>query len=97
MRGLPGESCDTRDPMVRQKLPDAVRRTKSIGVKATETEKAAWSAAARTDGRTLSQWIARRCNGESATPPVFTPPAAPLPPQPAQPAPVKHPPRRRGR
>lgn len=49
------------------------KRTKNVGVKATPAEHAAWQAAADADGRTLSSWIARRCNGQPATAPVFEP------------------------
>jgi hypothetical protein len=47
------------------------KRDQNIGVKATLAERRAWEAAARADGRTLSTWIARRCNGQPTTAPVF--------------------------
>jgi hypothetical protein len=62
-------------------------RTKNVTLKATEAEHAAWSAAAKADGRTLSQWLARRANGEPTTPPMMLAPPV-FPPQPAQPAPA---------
>lgn len=45
-------------------------RTESIGVRCTAAEKSAWTAAAEKDGRSLSSWIVRRCNGEPATKPT---------------------------
>lgn len=42
----------------------------TIGLRATATEREAWERAARRDGRTLSAWIVRRCNGEPTTAPV---------------------------
>jgi hypothetical protein len=45
----------------------------TIGLRATAAEREAWEIAARRDGRTLSAWIVRRCNGEPTTAPV--PPA----------------------
>lgn len=53
--------------------PPGKKRSENIGVKATPAERRAWTAAAEKDGRTLSAWIARRCNGQDATPPVFEP------------------------
>jgi len=46
----------------------------------TEAERAAWEEAARLDGRTLSAWIVRRCNGEPTVAPVL--PARPAAPKP---------------
>jgi hypothetical protein len=48
-------------------------RTAVIGVRATKAEHAAWEAAAKADGRSLSSWIARRCNGQPATAPALPP------------------------
>ena len=52
------------------------KRAAAIGLRATAAEREAWANAARQDGRTLSAWIVRRCNGEPTTAPV----------QPAQPS-----------
>jgi hypothetical protein len=66
------------------------KRDQNIGVKATLAERRAWEAAARADGRTLSTWIARRCNGQPTTAPMFGPgelgdQAEPEPPRPKAP------------
>jgi len=45
-----------------------------IGVRVTEAERLAWEEAARLDGRTLSAWVRRRCNGEKTTAPKRKPP-----------------------
>ncbi len=52
------------------------KRAAMIGLRATAAERRAWEIAARQDGRTLSAWIVRRCNGEPTTAPV---PPAPSP------------------
>jgi len=44
-----------------------------IGVRATKAEHEAWNAAAEADGRSLSSWIVRRCNGQPATAPALPP------------------------
>ena len=46
------------------------KRAAAIGLRATAAEREAWANAARQDGRTLSAWIVRRCNGEPTTAPV---------------------------
>lgn len=46
------------------------KRAAAIGLRATAAERRAWEIAARQDGRTLSAWIVRRCNGEPTTAPV---------------------------
>lgn len=53
-------------------MPSVRPRKKAtmIGLRTTAAERAAWERAAETDGRSLSDWIARRCNGESTTAPV---------------------------
>jgi len=48
----------------------ATKRGTMIGLRATAAERGAWEKAAAKDGRTLSAWIARRCNGEPTTAPV---------------------------
>jgi hypothetical protein len=55
-------------------MPSVRPRKKAtmIGLRATAAERAAWERAAETDGRSLSDWIARRCNGKSATAPAPT-------------------------
>ncbi len=40
-------------------------------IRVTKAELDAWEAAARADRRTLSEWIARRCNGERTTGPLL--------------------------
>ena len=45
---------------------------------ATPAERQAWEVAAKLDGRTLSSWITRRCNGQPATAPQV-PTVAPEP------------------
>ena len=45
------------------------KRAATIGLRATAAEREAWEIAARQDGRTLSAWIVRRCNGEPTTAP----------------------------
>lgn len=47
------------------------KRTEQTTIRMTEAERAAWERAAEQDGRTLSAWIARRCNGEPTTAPVL--------------------------
>ena len=42
----------------------------TIGLRATAAEREAWEMAARRDGRTLSAWIVRRCNGDPTTAPM---------------------------
>ena len=49
------------------------KKTAMIGVRATEAERQAWEDAARLDGRSLSAWIVRRCNGEPTTAPALAP------------------------
>jgi hypothetical protein len=44
-----------------------------VGIRATEREHAAWKSAAKSDGRSVSAWIVRRCNGQSATAPMLEP------------------------
>lgn len=46
------------------------KKANMIGLRATAAERAAWERAAEADGRSLSDWIARRCNGKSATAPA---------------------------
>jgi hypothetical protein len=41
-----------------------------VGVRVSDEDRAAWQAAADADGRTLSAWVKRRCNGEPTTEPV---------------------------
>jgi hypothetical protein len=54
-----------------------MEKTAQTTIRMTEAEREAWEAAARADGRTLSAWIVRRCNGEPTTAPELPPPAAP--------------------
>ena len=54
-----------------------MEKTAQTTIRMTEAERAAWEEAARLDGRTLSAWIVRRCNGEPTIAPVR--PAAPKP------------------
>jgi hypothetical protein len=51
----------------------AMEKTAQTTIRMTEAEREAWEAAARADGRTLSAWIVRRCNGEPTTVPVSAP------------------------
>src|SRR4051812_49327294 len=53
-----------RPPMTR----DSKKAT--IGLRATAAERETWERAARRDGRTLSAWIVRRCNGDPTTAPA---------------------------
>jgi hypothetical protein len=46
------------------------KRSKVVGVTATPAEHRAWAEAAKADGRSLSSWISRRCNGDPTTAPV---------------------------
>jgi uncharacterized protein (DUF1778 family) len=46
-------------------------KTSQTAIRMTEAEREAWDEAARIDGRSLSAWIIRRCNGEPATAPVL--------------------------
>jgi hypothetical protein len=50
-----------------------MEKTAQTTIRMTEAEREAWEAAARADGRTLSAWIARRCNGEPTTAPELPP------------------------
>jgi hypothetical protein len=54
-----------------------MEKTAQTTIRMTEAERAAWEEAARLDGRTLSAWIVRRCNGEPTIAPAR--PAAPKP------------------
>lgn len=47
-----------------------MKRGAMIGLRATAADRGAWERAAAKDGRTLSAWIARRCNGEATTAPL---------------------------
>ena len=51
-------------------------KTAQVTLRMTEAEREAWEEAARLDGRTLSAWIVRRCNGEPSTAPVLSSTAA---------------------
>lgn len=51
-----------------------MEKTAQTTIRMTEAEREAWEAAARADGRTLSAWILRRCNGEPTTAPVLPAP-----------------------
>ena len=46
-------------------------KTSQTAIRMTEAEREAWEEAARIDGRSLSAWIIRRCNGEPAIAPVL--------------------------
>ena len=48
-----------------------MEKTAQTTIRMTAAEREAWEAAAKADGRTLSAWIVRRCNGEPTTAPVF--------------------------
>jgi hypothetical protein len=48
-----------------------MEKTEQTTIRMTKAEREAWEAAARADGRTLSAWIVRRCNGEPTTAPVL--------------------------
>jgi hypothetical protein len=50
-------------------MPDDMNRDVTIKIRLTAVEHAAWLAAADRDEMTLSQWIRRRCNGQSALAP----------------------------
>jgi uncharacterized protein (DUF1778 family) len=57
-----------------------VEKTAQTTIRMTDAEREAWEQAARLDGRTLSAWIVRRCNGEPTAAPVLSAPAdAPKP------------------
>jgi hypothetical protein len=56
-----------------------MEKTAQTTIRMTDAEREAWEKAARLDGRTLSAWIVRRCNGEPTTVPVLPPPAVPKP------------------
>lgn len=51
-----------------------MEKTAQTTIRMTEAEREAWEAAARADGRKLSAWIVRRCNGEPTTAPVLPAP-----------------------
>lgn len=53
-----------------------MEKTAQTTIRMTEAEREAWEAAAKADGRTLSAWIVRRCNGQPTTEPVFAAPRA---------------------
>ena len=64
----------------REKDSVTMEKTEQTTIRMTEAEREAWEEAARLDGRTLSAWIVRRCNGEPTTVPVLSAPrAAPKP------------------
>jgi len=62
----------------REKVGLIVDKTAQTTIRMTEAEREAWECAARLDGRTLSAWIVRRCNGDSATAPALSAPASTL-------------------
>jgi mobilization protein NikA len=49
-----------------------MEKTAQTTIRMTEAEREAWEAAAKADGRTLSAWIVRRCNGEPTIAPVLS-------------------------
>lgn len=51
-----------------------MEKTAQTTIRMTEAEREAWEAAARADGRTLSAWIVRRCNGEPTMAPKLPTP-----------------------
>lgn len=53
----------------------AIEKAAQTTIRMTEAEREAWERAARLDGRSLSGWIVRRCNGEPTTAPVLSAPA----------------------
>lgn len=59
-----------------------MEKTEQTTIRMTKAEREAWEAAARADGRTLSAWIARRCNGEPTTAPVLSAPGEARKPRP---------------
>ena len=63
-------------------------RDKNIIIRLSAEERAAWQDAADKDGRTLSDWIRRRCNGDATTAPSAKRKPAPAAPQiqPARPS-----------
>lgn len=52
-----------------------MEKTAQTTIRMTDAEREAWEKAARLDGRTLSAWIVRRCNGEPTIAPVLSAPA----------------------
>jgi hypothetical protein len=50
-------------------LPEE-RRTEHINFRASAADRNSWIRAAKADGRSLTDWIIRRCNGETTSPPV---------------------------
>lgn len=50
---------------------EIMQKTAQTTIRMTAAEREAWEAAATADGRTLSAWIVRRCNGEPTTAPVL--------------------------
>jgi hypothetical protein len=50
-------------------LPEE-RRTEHINFRASAADRNSWIRAAKSDGRSLTDWIIRRCNGTSTTSPV---------------------------
>jgi hypothetical protein len=59
----------------REKAGVTMEKTAQTTIRMTDAEREAWERAARLDGRTLSAWIVRRCNGEPTTVPVLSAPA----------------------
>jgi hypothetical protein len=58
----------------REKAGLIVEKTAQTTIRMTEAERDAWECAARLDGRTLSAWIVRRCNGEPTAAPMLSVP-----------------------
>lgn len=58
----------------REKVGLIVDKTAQTTIRMTEAEREAWGCAARLDGRTLSAWIVRRCNGEPTAAPMLPAP-----------------------
>ena len=48
-----------------------VEKAAQTTIRMTEVEREAWEQAAAADGRSLSAWITRRCNGEPTTAPML--------------------------
>lgn len=46
------------------------RRTEHINFRASAADRNSWIRAAKSDGRSLTDWIIRRCNGNPTTAPV---------------------------
>jgi len=74
LAACPAAHYDAMQSTTSQRDRCNMEKTAQTTIRMTEAEREAWEAAARADGRTLSAWILRRCNGQPTTAPVLPAP-----------------------